>query len=346
MRDDAHTLHPKQRGSAVFRMIKPLLEVGKRATRQHVANLPRNCCPERLFERGTDQLRDPLRGFQRNVAHKSISDDYIHAAAIDVASFHIPDKIQRKLLEQGECLAGEFIALGLFLPDGEQADSRTLGAEDFSAVSLTHYGELLQVLRLAIDVGANVEQDRGGSQRRRKNCGQRWTVYARQGAKNHLGGSHGRPGIPRTHKARGLSFAYQSQANLHGRVALGTHGMRRLLRHANNFAGVHNFKRLPRGRAMAVELGFDLRFRTDQEHTNAELARGLQRALDFRLGRAIRTHRIQSYGAWHGVRGVGGVSWLPWPRSLRGLYSSRILGRRGEAFSAHGSWGIQIVNAG
>src|SRR6266403_387130 len=29
---------------------------------------------------------------------------------------------------------------------------------------------------------------------------------------------------------------------------------------------------------------------------------GVNRALDFGLGRAIRTHRIQSYDAWHGVR--------------------------------------------
>ena len=39
------------------------------------------------------------------------------------------------------------------------------------------------------------------------------------------------------------------------------------------------------------------------------MAGSLNRAVDFRLGGAVRTHRIQGYGAWHCVR-VGGLAGL------------------------------------
>jgi hypothetical protein len=57
---------------------------------------------------------------------------------------------------------------------------------------------------------------------------------------------------------------------------------------------------------MAVELAPDSRFRPDKKYANAVLACRMQRALDFRLGRAVRTHRIQRDYARHGVEQLAG----------------------------------------
>ena len=57
---------------------------------------------------------------------------------------------------------------------------------------------------------------------------------------------------------------------------------------------------------MALEFRTDYRFRSDEKHAHAVLARRVQRALDFRLGRAVRTHRIQRDYARHGVVQLAG----------------------------------------
>jgi hypothetical protein len=55
--------------------------------------------------------------------------------------------------------------------------------------------------------------------------------------------------------------------------------------------------------AVAVEFRLDTVLRTDQEHARAEMAGGRDRALNFGPRSTIRTHRIQGYGAWHGIAG-------------------------------------------
>ena len=52
---------------------------------------------------------------------------------------------------------------------------------------------------------------------------------------------------------------------------------------------------------MPVQFGLDDRFRTDQQYAYSVLPGSVDRALDFRLGRAIRTHCIQRDYARHGV---------------------------------------------
>ena len=47
-------------------------------------------------------------------------------------------------------------------------------------------------------------------------------------------------------------------------------------------------------------------FRADQQHAHAVLTCGMDRALNLRLGRAVRTHRIQRDHARHGVVKLAG----------------------------------------
>jgi hypothetical protein len=84
---------------------------------------------------------------------------------------------------------------------------------------------------------------------------------------------------------------------MHRRIALGTDGVRRLFRHADYLAGMYDLERLARTPAMAFKFCFDLRLGSNQQYANTEVSGCLQRALDFRLGRAVGPHYIQSYGA-------------------------------------------------
>ena len=82
--------------------------------------------------------------------------------------------------------------------------------------------------------------------------------------------------------------------------------LHRLVFHGDDFAGVDDLEGQPRRRGMTVQFRFDRGFRTDQQHAHAVTASGMDRAFDFRLGRPVRTHRIQRDHARHGGRKLAG----------------------------------------
>ena len=55
----------------------------------------------------------------------------------------------------------QFVSLRVFFADGQQADARPANSEDRARIDVAHDGELLQVQRLAIDVGADIEKNAG-----------------------------------------------------------------------------------------------------------------------------------------------------------------------------------------
>src|SRR6266481_71089 len=99
MRYKASAFYSQQRCAAVFRMVKPLLEVCKSAARKQKSDLPRDGSPQGFFQGSPDKIHDSLGCLERNVAHKTVGDNHINLAAIDVPSFDVADKIQRKLLQ-------------------------------------------------------------------------------------------------------------------------------------------------------------------------------------------------------------------------------------------------------
>ena len=75
-----------------------------------------------------------------------------------VAPFYVPDEIQARLLEQGVGFAGEVVALGGLLAVGKQGHGRFLAAHDALHEDGAHDGELDQVFRFVLGVGAQVYQ--------------------------------------------------------------------------------------------------------------------------------------------------------------------------------------------
>ena len=154
-------------------------------------------------------------------------------------------------------------------------------------------------MRRAIHIRAHIQQHCRSSRSRGKNRRQRGTIHSRQRAQHHFCRGHGGAGVAGSNKSGGLPLAHQPQTYAHGGVALGAHGLHRLIFHGDDFAGVDDFDRQTRGRRMAVEFGFDDGFRTDEQHAHAIIARSVNRPFDFRLGRPVRTHRIQRDHARH-----------------------------------------------
>ena len=172
-------------------------------------------------------------------------------------------------------------------------------SEDGAEVDVAHDGELLQVLRLGVDVGANVDQDGGRALRGGKHSGECRTIDAGNCAQDHLGGGHGGAGVAGGDKARGLAVAHQAQPDAHGRVALGAHRLRRLLMHADDFAGIDDADGQPAPEAMQVELGADDFLLPHQHDFHVVMPRREDRAFDFRFGRAVGAHGVKSNNGRH-----------------------------------------------
>ena len=104
-------------------------------------------------------------------------------------------KLIGQSFEKREGLAGKFVALGFFSSDGEKADAGPGDFEDAASIHFAHYCELLEVLRFAVYISANIEQDAGIAFRCRHGCGQSRAINARQNHQNHLGRGHSSAGI-------------------------------------------------------------------------------------------------------------------------------------------------------
>ena len=72
---------------------------------------------------------------------------------------------------------------------------------------------------------------------------------------------------------------------------------------------MHDFYGKPCRAGVAGQFGMNRRLSANQEHTHAIMTSRLDRAFNFRFGSAVRTHRIQGYGAWHD-RPAGGLAGL------------------------------------
>src|SRR5580693_953856 len=156
MGDEANSLHSKQGCAAIFCVVETLFEISKCATGEQSANLARNGGFQRFLQRGANQVGNTFRNLQRNVSHESVGDNNVHFTIVQVAAFHVAHKIQGKLLQKVKCFAGQYVSLGFFLANREQSHTRPLRAKQSTKVDLSHDCKLLEIVRLAVDVGADV----------------------------------------------------------------------------------------------------------------------------------------------------------------------------------------------
>jgi hypothetical protein len=219
------------------------------------------------------------------------------------------------------------------------------------------------VLRLAIDIGADVEKNCGFAGGRGKHCRQCRPIDAGQRSQNHFGRGHSRAGVSGSDESSGASFAHQAQAHAHGGITLAAHCIGSLLAHADYFSGMNDINgKTTNGRVLvdfAVQFFANLGFAPHQQDANIMMAAGKNCPFHFGLGSPVGTHRIDCDYGWHSEKGdcksSGGMltfraltlkACSPFPsRKSRGLCSVHIWDRRGVAFSFRGSWDTQRASA-
>ena len=126
--DDAHALDAQQRRAAVFGVVEPLLEIGKRLARQQKSNLAADRRLQRLLQQEAHRLHHAFGNLQRDVADEAVANQHVGLAVVKVAAFDVADEIHRQLFDQLVGFASKLVALALFFADGKQADARMLGA--------------------------------------------------------------------------------------------------------------------------------------------------------------------------------------------------------------------------
>src|SRR4051812_10504572 len=216
MQKNAHPIPPERSPPAVFGVVNAFFEIGESAAREQGANF---ACDRRLkclFQERAHKVSDALRGFQGNITDKTVGDDYVDLAVVDIAPFDVADEIDGQLLQQLIGLACNLVALAFFFANGKQPDAGPGSAKHAAEINLAHHCELLEVVRLAVDVSSDVEQSGNGTDRGRDYSDERGAVNARQTAKHHLCRGHGRAGVSGANECGGLSIAHQAQTYAHG----------------------------------------------------------------------------------------------------------------------------------
>ena len=78
-----------------------------------------------------------------------------------IAAFHVADEVEIHHFKQRRGIARERVALVFFFANRKQTNARTLHFEHVARIDLAHQAEVRQHLRLAIDVGADIDNDDG-----------------------------------------------------------------------------------------------------------------------------------------------------------------------------------------
>src|SRR5262249_2995367 len=153
--------------------------------------------------------------FERDVADEAVADDHVATAVVEIAAFDVADEVDRQLLEQREHFFRQLVALALFFADGEQADAGLRLLEDATVIDVAHDGELGEIGRFAVDVGADVDDDGGGTVRSRKDAGERRTIDTGERTEDDLGGGHACAGVAGGNEAGGFAVTDEAQTDAH-----------------------------------------------------------------------------------------------------------------------------------
>src|SRR5438876_6555420 len=166
--DHANAADAQKRRAAVLRVINRLLQALERTLGEHGTHL-RN---QRTFQRPSKQpenlQRQAFTNLQRDISHKSVANNDVHVAGKKIAAFDVPHEMYRAFFQPRVHLARQLVAFDLFFAYREQSDARPLASERRAVINLPHDGELHQVFRPRIHVGAHVQKHRNAAFRVRK----------------------------------------------------------------------------------------------------------------------------------------------------------------------------------
>ena len=239
----------------------------------------------------------PSERLEGDVAGEPVGDDDVdlvghHVAALDVADEPGAGGGEGALAGQERVgLLDQRVALRLLLADGEEADPGLGDAVALAGEHRAHLGELHQPGRLALGVGAGVEQDRGRRARDRDRRGDGRAGHALDAAHAQQGRGHRRPGVAGRDHGRGLVVAHGLGRADERRVLLGADARARVVAHADDL-----------GRGDHVELTAE-RLQDlgppDEDDGDTQFGGGALRSLDDGVGSVVAAHGVDGDGQHH-----------------------------------------------
>src|SRR5580765_3829678 len=100
MTDDTHLFGSEQWCTAELRIVQAFFQTSESWARKNGTSL----CDERLaklsLQQSHDRLNQSLARLEDYIPREPIGNDYINIASPDIAPFNIPNKVDRRFLEQ------------------------------------------------------------------------------------------------------------------------------------------------------------------------------------------------------------------------------------------------------
>src|SRR5260370_31561422 len=203
------------------------------------------------------------------------------------------------LLQPSVDLAGQFVALDFLFTDGKQADPRPAVTESRAEIDFAHHRELHQMLRLRVDVRANIEQNGYAALGVWKRSSQSHAVHRFQCAEEKLRHGHDRAGVPSADHAVGLGLAHQACRHVDRAILLAAKGLRRMIVHGDHVTSRHDLNRQV-WRGVSGQLGpHGLRL-ADQQNAHPELPCSQHTAFNLGAWRVVSAHGVNGDGD-HGM---------------------------------------------
>ena len=185
--------------------------------------------------------------------------------------------------------------LALLLADVEQTD-RGLGPIEVDLGDhCPHDGELDEVFRFHVDVGAGVEDDGGDAEREDRGDGGAGDAGDPPDDDGRRG--HGGPGRSGGHHAVGFAFGDEAGGDGNRRLPFGPRGGGGIFSHSDRLGGVDHGK----DRARLGKLGVEQPLIADEHHVYA--AGGSVESTQHGLARGVvPAHRVERYSSHVGLR--------------------------------------------
>ena len=253
-----------------------------------------------------DHLRHPLGSLEQRVADEAVADHHVGRSLEDVVAFDVAVIVEAARAQQLGGLLDRLVALDVLDADIEQADRRPLLVLDRAYEHRAHDAELHELLRRAVDIGAEVEHVGVAAFHVGQHGGDRRPVDARQGLQHEARDRHQRAGVAGAHARMRLAALYEVDRHAHGGILLVAQRLGRRLVHADDFARVVNAQARAGLRSARGELGLEHLACADEDHVDV---RGLR--LEFKRGRnrhtgaVIAPHAIDGYGDQRATRPWG-----------------------------------------
>src|SRR5471032_2849707 len=251
------------------RWLEAVLDRLQRAATEQGAQHGQQVALEFGAQRVAEEARHALHCLQRDVADETVAYHDVGGALEDVVALDVAVEVERAALVVSlQQLAGgldHFVALDVLGADVQQADGRALDFFHGRDQHRTHDGELVQVMRFAIDVGAQVQHIGRSIFLVRHDAADGRAVDAGHGLEYVARYRHQGAGIAGRDAGLGLAVLDLLDGDAHRRILLAAQGHFERIVHGDLFGGVLHGDARMRVDVQLFQFRADYVLQTDQD---------------------------------------------------------------------------------